>query len=218
MKRLCPKCNNYSMDDDGWCVFCCVYGLSSVETDIEPKATAYMTDTEIIDALEKLWDSKSNGHHIMGRWFPNVAGTFRDSVVHCFKTEEKELPLEGSDRLLHMFDLQAELNRRIGNDLTKLDSEEKKIKWILNVTLALRQEASELVDSVPWKWWAKYQKFDEQNAKVEVVDMFHFLISLAQILGLSGDDVYQTYIKKNKVNVERQVSGYTEKTDDNKGI
>ena len=67
------------------------------------------------------------------------------------------------------------------------------------------------MDSVPWKWWAKYQEFDKQNAKVEVVDMFHFLISLAQTLGLTADDVYRAYVKKNKVNFERQDSGYTVK-------
>ena len=87
-------------------------------------------------------------------------------------------------------------------------TEEEKTKWILNYTRALQQETAELIDSVPWKWWAKYQKFDEQNAKVEVVDLFHFLISLAQTLGMTADDVYQAYLKKNAVNHARQESGY----------
>jgi dimeric dUTPase (all-alpha-NTP-PPase superfamily) len=64
---------------------------------------------------------------------------------------------------------------------------------------------------VPWKWWAKYQKFDEQNARVEVVDLFHFLISLAQTLGMSAEDVYQAYVKKNQVNLQRQETGYAVK-------
>jgi dimeric dUTPase (all-alpha-NTP-PPase superfamily) len=75
----------------------------------------------------------------------------------------------------------------------------------------MSQEIAELTDSVPWKWWAKYQKFDEQNARVEVVDLFHFLISLAQVLGMSPEDVYQAYLKKNAVNFQRQESGYREK-------
>jgi dimeric dUTPase (all-alpha-NTP-PPase superfamily) len=75
----------------------------------------------------------------------------------------------------------------------------------------MQQEIAELVDSVPWKWWAKYQKFDEQNARVEVVDLFHFLISLAQSLGMSADDVFQAYVKKNQVNLQRQESGYVKK-------
>jgi hypothetical protein len=72
---------------------------------------------------------------------------------------------------------------------------------------------------VPWKWWAKYQKFDEQNARVEVVDLFHFLISMAQVLGMSADDVFAAYVKKNEVNFKRQDSGYTQKDhDDSKHI
>ena len=74
-----------------------------------------------------------------------------------------------------------------------------------------RSNRLELIDSVPWKWWAKYQKFDEQNAKVEVVDLFHFLVSLAQTLGMTPDDVYQAYLKKNAVNHLRQESGYAKK-------
>ena len=106
--------------------------------------------------------------------------------------------------------MQDALNRRIGVALPPA-SEEEKAKWILNYSRAMQQEMAELVDSVPWKWWAKYQKFDEQNARVEVVDLFHFLISLAQTLGMSADDVYQAYVKKNQVNHQRQETGYERK-------
>lgn len=114
------------------------------------------------------------------------------------------------DKLEEIFELQEALNKRIGVEMENFSDEEKS-KWILNYTRAMQQELAELVDSVPWKWWAKYQEFDEQNARVEVVDLFHFLISLAQTLGMSADDVYQAYTKKNKVNHQRQDSGYTQK-------
>ncbi|MCS7063115.1 MAG: dUTPase [Methylacidiphilales bacterium] len=114
------------------------------------------------------------------------------------------------DKLHEIFRLQEELNARIGVKLTGL-SEEEKIRWILNYSRAMTQELAELVDSVPWKWWAKYQKFDEQNARVEVIDLFHFLISLAQVLGMTAEDVFQAYVKKNQINHQRQESGYTAK-------
>lgn len=114
------------------------------------------------------------------------------------------------DKLQHIFEMQQALNKRIGVDTAGL-SEEDKAKWVLNYTRAMQQELAELVDSVPWKWWARYQKFDEQNARVEVVDLFHFLVSLAQVLGMSPEDVYQAYLKKNEVNHQRQASGYAEK-------
>jgi dimeric dUTPase (all-alpha-NTP-PPase superfamily) len=114
------------------------------------------------------------------------------------------------DKLEEIFRMQGALNSRIGVPLPPLNEEEK-TKWVLNYTRALQQETAELIDSVPWKWWAKYQKFDEQNAKVEVVDLFHFLVSLAQTLGMTADDVYQAYVKKNQVNHQRQESGYAKK-------
>ena len=114
------------------------------------------------------------------------------------------------DKLEEIFRMQEALNARIGVTLPP-PSDEEKAKWILNSTRAMQQETAELIDSVPWKWWAKYQKFDEQNAKVEVVDLFHFLVSLAQTLGMSADDVYQAYLKKNQVNHQRQESGYAQK-------
>ncbi len=40
------------------------------------------------------------------------------------------------------------------------------------------------------------------------MDLFHFLISLAQVLGLSADDVFAAYVKKNEVNFKRQETGY----------
>ena len=122
------------------------------------------------------------------------------------------------DKLDDIFRLQKELNKRIGVDTDSFGRDEK-IKWVLNYTRALSQETAELVDSVPWKWWAKYQEFDEQNTRVEIVDLFHFLVSLAQVMGLTSDDIHEAYIKKNKVNLKRQETGYTVKDhSDNQGI
>lgn len=117
------------------------------------------------------------------------------------------------DKFDEIFSMQDTLNKRIGVNTDGM-SDEDKAKWVLNYTRAMQQEMSELIDSVPWKWWAKYQEFDEQNAKVEVVDLFHFLISLAQVLGMTPEDVYEAYLKKNKVNHERQDSGYVKKDED----
>ena len=106
--------------------------------------------------------------------------------------------------------MQKALNERIGVQMEGMSVEDK-TKWLLNYCRAMSQEIAELTDSVPWNWWAKYQKFDEQNARVEVVDLFHFLISMAQVLGMSADDVFNAYIRKNEVNFKRQESGYTVK-------
>jgi len=118
--------------------------------------------------------------------------------------------MEQSDQLRELFRMQKALNERIGVQTDGMTQEDK-TRWVLNYCRAMTQEIAELTDSVPWKWWAKYQKFDEQNARVEVVDLFPFLISLAQVLGMSADDVFQAYLKKNEVNFKRQDTGYAVK-------
>ncbi|NDB65560.1 MAG: dUTPase [Euryarchaeota archaeon] len=123
-----------------------------------------------------------------------------------------------------MFTLQEQLNARCApecdklivlarEDITKADQEVMQ-QWVLNFVRAAQQEMAELVDCFPWKWWGKYQEIDIQNARVEVVDLFHFIISMAQCLGMTSQDVYDAYRAKNEVNHNRQDSGYTEKDKD----
>ncbi len=129
-----------------------------------------------------------------------------------------EKPMSDKDMLDAMFNMQMALNQRIGVNPESMDEEEQ-TKWTLNYCRAASQELAELIDSVPWKWWAKYQEFDMQNARIEVIDLFHFIISLAQVLGLSAEDVHDLYMKKNEVNFQRQDSGYDKKDEsDNKGL
>jgi dimeric dUTPase (all-alpha-NTP-PPase superfamily) len=118
--------------------------------------------------------------------------------------------MDNADQFRELFRMQKALNERIGVHTQDMNEQEK-TRWVLNYCRAMSQEIAELTDSVPWKWWAKYQKFDDQNARVEVVDLFHFLISLAQVLGMSADDVFNAYCKKNEVNFKRQETGYTVK-------
>ncbi|MGA2656231.1 MAG: dUTP diphosphatase [Verrucomicrobiota bacterium] len=122
------------------------------------------------------------------------------------------------DKLAAMFYLQKLLNRRIGVDTDNMDDAQRQ-QWMLNYCRALTQEAAELTDCMPWKWWASYQKFDKQNARVEIVDLLHFVISLAQVMGITPEDLFEAYTKKHRVNLARQESGYTVKDEnDNKQI
>ena len=122
------------------------------------------------------------------------------------------------DKLDEIFKMQQALNLKIGVDTAHMTAEQR-IQWVLNYCRAMTQEIAELTDSVPWKWWAKYQKFDKQNARVEVVDLLHFLISIAQVLEMTPEDFSEAYAKKHKVNLARQDSGYvTKDADDSRHI
>lgn len=125
--------------------------------------------------------------------------------------------LPGQDMMAQMFAAQQAFNLRVGVD-TRDMSDEDQVKWLLQFSRAASQEMAELIDSVPWKWWAKYQAFDKQNARVEIVDLFHFLISMAQVMGMTAEDVHRMYMEKSRVNHARQDAGYTEKRDDARHI
>ena len=153
---------------------------------------------------------------LSSRQFNPAAKVLFGSIENILITLHPSADIRGMDQpdqLRELFRMQKALNERIGVSTNEFNDEQK-TEWVLNYCRAMSQELAELTDSVPWKWWAKYQKLDEQNARVEVVDLFHFLISLAQTLGMSADDVFEAYMKKNEVNFKRQESGYTKKDED----
>lgn len=50
----------------------------------------------------------------------------------------------------------------------------------INWQRCIYMETAELIDSYPWKHWKSVDaKVDEENARVELVDIWHFLLSLA---------------------------------------
>ena len=115
------------------------------------------------------------------------------------------------DKLEEMFKMQHALNVRILGQEADQVMQKNLTEWVLKYSRALQQEVSELIDCVPWKWWAHYQKEDIEHAKIELIDIIHFVISLAQTLGMSAQEVFDTYMRKNEVNFQRQDSGYIEK-------
>lgn len=115
--------------------------------------------------------------------------------------------------LSEMFRLQDALNIYLCADMVGVSEEgdEQAIaQWTQKLAIAMHQELAELVDCVEWKWWANYQEYDRQNARVEIVDLFHFLISLSQLHGMTAQDVFDTYKAKCEINRKRHDSGYTE--------
>lgn len=94
--------------------------------------------------------------------------------------------------------------------------------WIQQYLTALQAEVGELQDSVAFKFWRPHEvqvtPEKEQNVRVELVDILHFWVSLCQLAGMTAEDVYEAYCKKNQINYERQDSGYHTKEDDCKDI
>ncbi len=88
--------------------------------------------------------------------------------------------------------------------------------WMQKYLWALTKECGELDEKLLKKWWSK-DSVDLQQARVEIIDQLHFWISLAMASGMTAEDVFRIYVAKNKVNTERQDTGYsvaTKKPDD----
>ena len=69
-------------------------------------------------------------------------------------------------------------------------------------------EAVELQRLTAWKWWKKPVEFDRAAAREELIDIWHFVVQASIELGMSPPDIVEEYVRKNKVNRDRQVSGY----------
>ena len=81
------------------------------------------------------------------------------------------------DKILLMMQLQAQLNDTInGEDWTKgVTKNGKAISW----QRCIYMECAEMVDSFSWKHWKSINKEpDWANHQIEVIDVWHFIISL----------------------------------------
>jgi dimeric dUTPase (all-alpha-NTP-PPase superfamily) len=76
------------------------------------------------------------------------------------------------------------------------------------LSTAIIHEAVELQRLTSWKWWKKPAPFDSAAAKEELIDIWHFVVQASIELGMSPADILEEYRKKNKVNRDRQTSGY----------
>ncbi len=112
--------------------------------------------------------------------------------------------------LQDVFDMQKKLNEKINPSLySDIKDPEVRRQRYLDFDLALRQEMSEAIDSLDWKWWKK-DSDDWDNIKIELVDMLHFWVSMCTVAGLEAEDVINLYLKKNQLNHKRQNEGYNE--------
>lgn len=135
------------------------------------------------------------------------------------------------DRLEQLFSWQADLNERIGFDARELrENFDPQIagQWLNNYLAAMSNELEELRDCTYWKHWCqeakdgrRFELHDLQNARVEIIDMLFFWLSLALCAGMNADDAFRIYQQKLQVNHNRQDDGYAmanKNEDDNKDI
>ncbi len=108
------------------------------------------------------------------------------------------------DRLDSIFSMQKGLADMMNLDRYPKDTEEK----VSALCTAIIHEAVELQRLTNWKWWKTPTEFDEQEAKEELIDIWHFVIQASLELNLTPDDILKEYERKNEINRQRQKEGY----------
>ncbi len=108
------------------------------------------------------------------------------------------------DRLQMIFSLQKGLAEMMNLDRYPKDVEGR----VAALCTAIIHEAIELQRTTNWKWWKKPTKFNEAEAREELIDIWHFVVQASIELKLSPDDILGEYKRKNEINRERQKNGY----------
>lgn len=97
--------------------------------------------------------------------------------------------------------MQAGLDAYI-RDKRKLDY--TKSEWVCKKALALMVELGEVVEEAKYKWWKNGGEIDDAKLKEEIVDVLHFFLGMAIDSGMTADELFDIYLKKNKENYDRQ--------------
>lgn len=111
-------------------------------------------------------------------------------------TKEKK-----EDKLDVLFRMQAGLDAYI-RDKRKLDY--TRSEWVCKKALALMVELGEVVEEAKYKWWKNGDEIDDAKLKEEIVDVLHFFLGMAIDSGMTADELFEIYLKKNKENYDRQ--------------
>lgn len=106
-------------------------------------------------------------------------------------------------KLEALFDLQNTFDEYI-KDKRGLDYSDTN-QWVQNLCNAIITEACELRDACNWKWWKNKKEIDWVNVEEEIIDIWHFLISVSIKVGLEPQDIIDKYIDKNIENYKRQL-------------
>ena len=81
-------------------------------------------------------------------------------------------------------------------------------EYIKDMTLAAMDELHELLGEVGWKPWATSKHVHVDEARGEWIDAWHFMMNLANTLGMTEDMIVEMYYAKAHINKKRMLQGY----------
>lgn len=81
-----------------------------------------------------------------------------------------------------MLDLQSDMNSRVHEDWREQNFAWHRAVWI---------ECAEMLDHYGWKWWKKHSP-DVEQVKLELIDVWHFGLSMLLLEGQSAEQIGET--------------------------
>jgi dimeric dUTPase (all-alpha-NTP-PPase superfamily) len=139
----------------------------------------------------------------MVRWVLLISPTYIKKIKMedvMFDKNKKE------DMLEEMFDRCKYFQKRVFNyNLPKHLPE----RIPISITSIVAELGEILEENQKWKDWRRnHPEINETNLLLEVADLWHFIINLTLYLGYDADVIYKAFLKKNKINHERQNNKY----------
>lgn len=112
------------------------------------------------------------------------------------------------DMLVLMMRLQKEMQEATyGYDFNNMTVADK-VEFIHWNTTAGIDEAHEALAETSWKPWAKGDFLNREAYKGELVDEWHFFMNKLIVAGITPHELYESYLAKRRINIQRQVDGY----------
>lgn len=116
------------------------------------------------------------------------------------------------ERILeNIFQLQISFQKLLGFNIPRYERSimsKENIRIIKNQILALVDESMEALREIPWKPWKINNTINLKKYRMELIDIFHFLINLFIFAGMTPNMVWDYFYLKNQTNVQRQKDGY----------
>lgn len=118
--------------------------------------------------------------------------------------------------LRYMLNKQTEFQSKLGYNFSEMSIVEKS-EYIKEMSLWVQNEINEMIHELPYAkhWSKKYDSWDEnkikeqiQLTKEELVDSMLFMLNIFACLEMTEEEIINEYNKKNKINIERQNTGY----------
>ncbi|NSL76391.1 MAG: dUTP diphosphatase [Thaumarchaeota archaeon] len=111
---------------------------------------------------------------------------------------------KSDDILKKIFQMQQDYTSLLKLDRYPVNLDEK----ISVLCTAIIHETTELQRLTSWKWWKKPVPLNQELAKEELIDIWHFVVQASMELELTPEDILKEYERKNQINRQREATGY----------